>query len=57
MPKYMLVIKDEDGEVTARFFEKLSEADSYRFTAEQNGAYAEMYERTGALFSREYKII
>lgn len=57
MPKYMLVIKDEAGEVLARFFENLSQADNYRFNAEQNGAYAEMYERTDAPFSREYKII
>lgn len=57
MPKYMLVMKGEDGEVWAKFFEELEEADNYRFTAELNGAYAEMYERTGALFSQEYKII
>lgn len=57
MPKYMLVIKDEDGEVSAKFFKEFYDADEYRWTVEQNGAYAEMYERTGALFSREYRII
>lgn len=57
MPKYMLVIKNENGEVSAKFFERLRDADIYRITAEQNGAYAEMYERTGAPFTREYRII
>lgn len=57
MPKYMLVIKTEDGEVSVKFFDRLREADIFRFTAEQNDAYTELYERTGAPFTREYRII
>lgn len=46
MPKYMLVIKDEDGTGTL-FFDNLTAAEQSRMDAECGmGAYVEVYERT-----------
>lgn len=46
MPKYMLVIKDDDGDTHAHFYETYAEADGSRMDAEVSlGWYVEMYKR------------
>lgn len=44
MKRYMVLVKDEDGNQFTRFFDKFQEADNYRMDAEVGlGWYAAIY--------------
>lgn len=59
LPKYMLVVLDDEGGHFTSFFEKYIEADNARMDYEVGlGFYVEMYERTETEDGfREYQLI
>ena len=55
MAKYMVVVKTDDGETFANFFEEYIKAENYRMDCECGmGWYAEVYERVETECGREY---